>query len=148
MRRALSLALVGFYLCCLSMAQAEENFPVFAGTWNVTSTLSDDFTCANAVPGDASAYVWIVSQAVDGRISIAVQGKTRFPRLAGEWDSEKSVLVVAGIGAGWLSKTMAWFKLSLNEKGELAGVRRFVSDSDGSNGSLCFADSQVLARKQ
>lgn len=120
--------------------------PILAGTWNITSTITEDTTCTGANIGDISAYVWIISQTSDGSINISVQGETTFPKLFGHWNNETKELIVSGKGTSY--GTHSWFKLKADEKGALSGVRRFLSTNKSIDRGVCFADSLIEAEKQ
>lgn len=76
-----------------------------------------------------------------------MQGKTSFPQLEGKWDAQKSELVAIGFGPSG-DDSITWFKLKYGSKGELVGVRRFMSNDGSASGCVCFADYDLVAKKQ
>ena len=94
------------------------------------------------------AYVWIVNQTADGNVTISVQGETSFPKLTGRWSPDQRALILTAVTTKAFSKLASWAKLTVNSKGELVGVRRVVQDGGGANQAPCFADANVVARKQ
>ena len=137
--KQLHLAAAPVALALASSLQAAA--PIYAGTWNVTSTVSEDVTCEKIHPGDVAAYIWIVSQTADGALTVTVQGDKNNEKLEGKWNADKQVLVLTSESKGPFGRGGVWLKLTPNKSGELTGIRRYVSGS-------CFVDSTVVAKKQ
>ena len=172
-RIVIAAALIGFLNPQITAAQT----PQLAGSWVVTSTLTNDYTCHDLEPGDITAYVWIVSSRTDGTVSVNVQGETSFPDLEGRWDNSSRTLTLVGDSNSTYSQT-SWFKLSLDggrrvfrsspageaqpadrrrvitidlqdeDPNTLRGVRRFLSANQSSRSRACFADFAIVAKRQ
>ncbi len=134
----------------LGQSRSRVQAPQIAGSWNVTSVTTDDFTCKTAKPGDTQAYIWIISTKTDGSVSISVQGETSFPRLDGRWNSDSRTLLLEGNGQPGLltGAASSWFKLSLDGDNTLHGVRRYLGESQSRTGGPCFADFEISAKRQ
>jgi len=125
----------------LSPSISAQDAAQLVGTWNVISTPSSDFTVDAAKTGTSSAYVWLVSTSPTGEILVSVQGDTSFKSLKGRWNKESKTLTLEGHTVAIGGNKACWFKLTLDRKGELHGVRRYL------DASPAFADFHIQAKK-
>jgi len=117
-----------------------------AGTWNVSSIYNGDGTVANLKKGEILSYIWIISMNPNGDIQVNVQGETKFPKLTGIYNPSTKTMILEARGTVGLNVSIAsWFKLYLTPKGEMRGIRRFLSNS--SDGPV-FADFEITAKRQ
>jgi hypothetical protein len=129
----------------LTVQLTAADMPQIAGSWDVTSVTSPDFTCKDSKPGDTQAYIWIVSSKTDGTVSVSVQGETSYPKLEGRWSRDFRTLTLQGGATGQLGgSASSWLKLSFNGAGSLTGIRRVLQ----ANGRPCFADFEITAKKR
>jgi len=133
---------------CVVIRIEGVQLPQIAGSWNVTSISTADYTCKGIKPGDTQAYIWIVSSRTDGTVSISVQGETSFPKLEGYWSRDLRTLTLGGGAVGLLASNESWLKLSAESPGVLHGVRRVLMPNQSINGRMCFADFEITAKKQ
>lgn len=112
------------------------------GSWNVVSTPTNDHNMENHANIGTSAYVWIISGYPGGKFSVSVQGETAFPRLLGVWNQRESTLILNGKNINIGGNSVVWFKLRLNDKGELVGLKRYLGPGPE------FMDFTIVAKKQ
>jgi hypothetical protein len=136
-------------ITAIGQSRARVQPPQIAGSWNVTSMGSADYTCKNVKPGDTQAYIWIVSTKADGSVTVSVQGETSFPRLDGRWSFDSRTLILEGSATGILGgRATSWFKLSFEGDNTLHGVRRYIAESQPKSAGPCFADFEISAKRQ
>ena len=126
MKRFALLSLLVVSFSQISMAQQPTQL---VGTWNVTATPTGDTNFDVPPKAGANAYIWIVSASVSGEVSVSVQGETSFPKLQGRWRSATRTLILKAQTTSLGGRSACWFKLVLDEQGNLRGIRRYLDAS-------------------
>jgi hypothetical protein len=138
MKRTTLLSLLVVGISQVAMAQQPAQL---VGTWNVTSTQAGDTNFDIPPKASANAYIWIVSASPNGEITVSVQGETSFPKLHGKWRPATKTLILSAQSTGLGGRTACWFKLVLDEKGNLHGVRRYL------DATPAFVDFEIVAKR-
>ena len=138
MKRVALLFLLAVGFSQVSMAQQPMQL---VGTWNVTSTQAGDTNFDVPPNTGANAYIWIVSASASGEVTVSVQGETSFPKLQGRWRSATRTLILKAHSTGLGGRTACWFKLVLDEHGNLRGIRRYL------DASPAFVDFEIVAKR-
>lgn len=150
-------------LFLLSSFALGADLSTIVGTWNVTATQTDVFTCSAAAgnAGSVIAYVWIASGNVSGSLSVSAQGETAFPKLTGTITDDHVVLSGPGtterhsndLGTTYYLNTSSFFDLKRAADGSWTGYRRYLGTdvTAGTDGIMrvtpCFIDFAVVVKR-